>query len=307
MRRIFSPARPGDERPGCLGCSGYAIEVARTSPCHLRLYVLYSAAMNRHIADISPGSVIEIIQPVLDPSSRTPLYQQLASALGQAIRSGTVPAGTMLPPEPELAASLGVSRQTVNQALVGLARRGLVTRRRGVGTIVAEPDVEQPLGGLYTFIRSLTSQGRSPSSRMLGYRVTLDDEASPLLTGRPDGLIVEFSRLRLVDEQPFIVESIYLPVSLGERLPVERVGQEQLYDLLRELCDIDITTADETLRPVTLERSDAVLLGLQAGEPAFLVERTGYASGNLNPVELRRSLIRGDRYRFRVHLEGEAL
>ncbi|HLI52678.1 MAG TPA: GntR family transcriptional regulator [Thermomicrobiaceae bacterium] len=259
------------------------------------------------MADISSGSVIEVIQPVLDPSSRTPLYQQLASALGQAIRSGTIPAGTMLPPEPELAASLGVSRQTVNQALVGLARRGLVTRRRGVGTIVAEPDVEQPLGGLYTFIRSLASQGRSPSSRMLGYRVTLDDEASPLLTGRADGLIVEFSRLRLVDEQPFIVESIYLPIGLGERLPVERVGQEQLYDLLRELCDIDITSADETLRPVTLERSDAALLGLQAGEPAFLVERTGYAAGHSDPVELRRSLIRGDRYRFRVHLEGEAL
>jgi GntR family transcriptional regulator len=74
---------------------------------------------------------------------------------------------------------------------------------------------------------------------------------------------------------------------------------------MREICGVEVTHADETLRPVRLEAIDAALLGLSAGDPAFLVERAGFSGDQ--PVELRRSLIRGDRYRFRVRLSGARL
>ena len=245
------------------------------------------------------------LRQTLDPASRIPLYEQLTHQLAGAIQRGQLAPGSLLPSEPEFARQLGVSRQTVNQALVNLARRGLVSRRRRVGTIVAEPYVEQPLGTLYSFLRTLTAQGRLPVTRILGRRLTLDAEASPLLTGRDDGLVVEVTRLRAVDGEPFASETIYLQVSCGEALPDDRLAQDPLYDLLQEFCDLEVTRAEETLRPVTLERLDAALLGLSTGDPAFLVERVGYAGER--PVELRRSLIRGDRYRFRVELEGAAL
>lgn len=248
------------------------------------------------------ADVLDLVRSELDPASRTPLYEQLATAIRRAIDDGALAAGAALPPEPEMARALGVSRQTVNQALTGLARRGLVTRRRGAGTFVAAPYVEQPLGGLYSFIRTLTAQGRLPGTRLLGYRITVDERASPLLTGRADGLVYEISRLRLVDGDPFVVETIYLPVECGERLPAERLTTDVLYDLLREYCGVTVTHADETLRPVTVDRTEAALLSLTAGEPAFLVERTSYAGER--PVELRASLIRGDRYRYRVRLDA---
>jgi len=116
---------------------------------------------------------------------------------------------------------------------------------------------------------------------------------------------VELSRLRLVDGDPFVVETLYLPADCGESLPLDRLEHEVVYDLLRETCGLDVTHADETLRPVVLEQPEASLLGLSLGEPAFLVERRGYAGAA--PVELRRSVIRGDRYRFRVRLEGHTL
>ena len=72
-----------------------------------------------------------------------------------------------------------------------------------------------------------------------------------------------------------------------------------------DLCDLVVSHAEETLRPVTVERTEAALLGLVEGDPAFLVERTSYAGDRA--VEFRRSLIRGDRYRFRVHLDAAAL
>jgi GntR family transcriptional regulator len=248
--------------------------------------------------------VANVIQR-LDSTSRVPLYEQIAQQMLAAIQRGDLEPGTVLPPEPELAELLGVSRQTVNQALTSLARRGLLNRRRGVGTFIAEPYVEQPLDGLYSFIRTLTAQGRLPSTKILGYRQTIDEQASSILTGSHDGLVFEISRLRLVDGEPFVLETIYLPVEYGEQLPLDRLQNEALHELLREICDVQISHADETLRPVKLESVDAALLGIASGEPAFLVERTGFSTDR--PVELRRSLIRGDRYRFRVRLSGASL
>lgn len=250
-------------------------------------------------------SLIQELAQRLDSSVRTPLYEQLEEGLRDRIETGALPAGTVLPPEPELAERLGVSRQTVNQALTNLARRGAVTRRRGVGTFVASPYVEQPLDGLYSFLRTLLAQGHLPATRLLGYRITVDARISPLLSGRPDGLIYEISRLRLVDGEPFVVETVFLNAPCGEALPHDRLTQEVLYDLMRECCGIEVTHAEETLRPVTVEQPEASLLGIQVGEPVFLVERTGYAGSQA--VELRRSIIRGDRYRFRVRLEGPTL
>jgi GntR family transcriptional regulator len=255
--------------------------------------------------DIEDASGALDLAVQLDPSRALPLYEQLADQIRQAIDSGALPPGSMLPPEPALAARLGVSRQTVNQALTKLARRGVLTRRRGAGTFVAEPFVEQPLGGLYSFLRTLTSQGRLPGTRLLGYRLTVEEQASMLLTGRTDGLVLEISRLRLVDGDPFVVETIYLPESCAGRLSADELDRATVYELLERDCGIAVTHAEETLRPVTLEQPEAALLGLSVGEPAFLVQRTGYAGEAA--VELRVSLIRGDRYRFRVRLERPML
>ncbi|HEY7034138.1 MAG TPA: GntR family transcriptional regulator [Thermomicrobiales bacterium] len=250
-------------------------------------------------------SLVALLSDALKTPGRTPLYERIERAIGNAIQDGTLQPGTVFPSEPDLADRLGLSRQTINQALTGLARRGLLTRRRGVGTFVAEPVVEQPLGQLYSFIRTLTAQGHSPSTRLLGSRITQHDLASVLLTGNRDGLVFEVSRLRLVDGDPMVFEELYLPLACGESLPPDRLAHDVLYDLFAELCAVTVTHAEETLRPVTVARTEAALLGVHPGEPAFLVERTAYAGPT--PVEFRRSLIRGDRYRFRVRLEGPAL
>jgi GntR family transcriptional regulator len=241
----------------------------------------------------------------LDTGSRVPLYEQLATAIHQGILNRVLAPGTVLPPEPEFAAHLGVSRQTVNQALTLLARRGLVTRRRGVGTFVAQPYIEQPLNQVYTFFRSLTAQGRRPSAEILGHRVTVDERASPLLGGQPNSLLIEIQRLDFVDGDPFAVDTIYLPRNYGQAIPVERLAREPLYDLLFEFCGIRVTSAEEVLQLMNVEEPEATLLDLPAGQAVFLVERLVYLDAT--PIELRRTLLRGDRYRFRVELQASDL
>ncbi len=246
--------------------------------------------------------LIQGLKAAISEPSPLPRYERIARHLAWEIRHGRLPPGTPLPRESELADLLGLSRQTVHLALATLARRGLLVRRRKVGTFVAASQLEQPLG-LYSLFMSLTAQGHAVSSRLLGFRQAVEEEASPLLAGGAFEPVYELTRLRLVDGEPFAYESIYLPRALGEALPLDRVAREPLYSLLRERCGVTFTHAEETFQPVAVEPALATLLAVRAGDPALLVERVAYIAPN-QPVELRRTVIRGDRYRVRVHLEG---
>ncbi len=68
-----------------------------------------------------------------------PLYLQAEEALGRLIQDGTYRVGDRLPPEPELAQRLGISRATLREALRALEDKGLITRRRGLGTFITAP------------------------------------------------------------------------------------------------------------------------------------------------------------------------
>ena len=80
----------------------------------------------------------------VDPASVWPLSAQLAQLLRELIRSGQLGPGEHVPSEPQLARKYSVSRDTAQRALAMLADEGLITRRRGVGSIVAtvEPVTE---------------------------------------------------------------------------------------------------------------------------------------------------------------------
>jgi GntR family transcriptional regulator len=261
--------------------------------------------MTIQAADTFVNPVLSSLANVLAHPSRTPRYERLATALAEEIRAGRLAPGAALLPEPEFARRLGVSRQTVNQALTLLAKRGLVRRTRGSGTFIADLFVEQPLDGLYSFLRTLTAQGRLPSAERLGARLTVDADASVLLTGASDGLVFELTRLRSVDGTPFVLETLLLPAECREGLLAANLDQETVYDVIRRTRGIVVTHAEETMQPVTTARPESALLGLSEGAPAFLVVRTSYV--NDRAVEFRRSLIRGDRYRFRVRLSGDGL
>ncbi|MGP3755592.1 FadR/GntR family transcriptional regulator [Streptomyces sp. IBSNAI001] len=78
----------------------------------------------------------------LGPLRPSPLVEQATEHLREQITGGSWPVGTKLPGETTLAASLGVGRSTVREALRALAGAGLVQARQGAGVFViaAEPE-----------------------------------------------------------------------------------------------------------------------------------------------------------------------
>src|SRR6478735_12749313 len=101
---------------------------------------------------------------VVDRNSPVPLYFQVAQHLEDAIRAGALPTGTLFQNEVDLAASLGLSRPTMRRAMQHLVDKGLVVRRRGVGTRVVQPKLRRPLeltslyDDLFFFNRTATTE-----------------------------------------------------------------------------------------------------------------------------------------------------
>jgi DNA-binding GntR family transcriptional regulator len=71
--------------------------------------------------------------PVLD---NRPLHVRAEEALVALLESGAYRPGDQLPPEPELAQRLGISRSTLREVMRTFEERGLIIRRQGVGTFV---------------------------------------------------------------------------------------------------------------------------------------------------------------------------
>ena len=102
----------------------------------------------------------------IDRSSPTPLYFQLAQAIEGAITGGDLPAGSRLENEILLAQRYGLSRPTVRRAVQELVDKGLLVRKRGVGTQVIQPHVRRSVE-LTSLYDDLARDGEAPTTEVL--------------------------------------------------------------------------------------------------------------------------------------------
>lgn len=237
----------------------------------------------------------------LDRGSPVPFHYQLQLQLRDAIRRGDLVAGARLPPEVDLARQTGVSRYTMRQAIDALVRDGSLRRERGRGTTVAEPQHAQELGRFYSFARDFAALGCRPSSRVLRLRrVQVQADTRDAMGFAADERALELVRLRLLDDEPVILETSIMPASLLPAVTRADVAGGSLYDLLADHAGVTVTHADEEVRAVVLDAEAAARLAVPAGSAGFCVERRTYAGERA--VERRTSLIRADRYRFHIRL-----
>lgn len=229
------------------------------------------------------------IRPV--KRDRGPAHLQIESWLTGAIAAGSVGPGDRLPPERDLAGRLGVSRMTLRHALASLEQRGLVVRHvgRDGGTFVAEPKLE--LVGLAALSDQLRGLGLEAGARVLSAVERPSTAAEAELGAR----VFEIVRVRLANGAPVALERTALaagafPGLLGQPL------EGSLYQLIRGRYDEIPVRAVERLEAALASGAEADALGIAAGEPVMLVERTAYgASGRA--LELSHDLFRADRTR----------
>lgn len=225
---------------------------------------------------------------------RVPKYYRLKQDLLAMIDEGEP--GTALPTERELAVRFDTSRTTVRQALAELVVEGKLERTQGRGTFISEPKLIT-LRQLTSLSEDLAERGSDTQSEVLDVsRVPADAQVGAALELAPASTVERVERVRVVDGAPIAHETAFLRAPLPRlRAELERYGS--LYRTLREVYDIAIAAAEDSVETALASPRQAQLLHCDTGLPMLLVCRTAW-DGTGRPVEFTRSVFRGDRFRF---------
>ena len=237
--------------------------------------------------------------------SFSPLYQQIKTLILRSLQAGEWRPGEAIPSELELAARFKVSQGTVRKAVDELAAENLVMRRQGKGTFVATHAEEQVQ---YRFLRLAPDQPSAlPGS---AYREFLDCrrlrapvDVARALQMKAGDMVVEVRRVLHFSGQPVVLDDIWLPGHMFKGLTAERLSEYRgpMYGLFESEFGVRMIRAEEKLRAVAADDTDARLLEVAVGTPLLSVERLAYTYGD-QPVELRRGLYRTDHHYYRNEL-----
>ena len=232
--------------------------------------------------------------PVLiDRASPVPLYHQLAGQLIAAIADGTLSPGDAFENEVALAARLGLSRPTVRRAIAELVGQGLLVRRRGIGTTVANQMVHRraELTSLYD---DLARQGRAPSTQVLSLQTGVTNERAAVALGLdPSTPLVALIRLRYAGDAPLAVMRNWLPSAFAD-LTAEQMQNDGLYALLRQR-GVRPAVARQNFGARNATAHERRLLKLTRAEPLLTMTRRAI-DGNGAPVEFGDHCYRGGQY-----------
>ncbi|MCC6611936.1 MAG: GntR family transcriptional regulator [Anaerolineae bacterium] len=231
-----------------------------------------------------------------------PLYVQLEEIFSERIAIGEWAVNETIPNEMALCQEFGVSRGPVRQALDQLVRRGLLNRKQGKGTVVLPRKAENPLSDVYSFTRLIERRNKRPSIRLLAFDVVPAEKyAVTYLNLQPGAKIFKMRRLRLADDEPLIIETVYLPYEICPALTAKEVAGPSLYTLLREQYGVNLVHSKHYFEPTVANEFEAGVLGIEKKAPMLLQETITYTFGD-SPVVFSKAVMRGDRVRYYVEL-----
>jgi len=235
----------------------------------------------------------------LDRSSPVPLYFQVAEQLERAIVDGALVPGDRIEAEIELAGSLGLSRPTLRQAIQVLVDKGMLVRKRGVGTQVVGAKIRRPFE-LTSLHDDLARTGQPARTEVLSCAVVeADDEVGHELQVPPGSPVWSLERLRSVRDEPFALMRNYLPVDVVDLRGADLTALG-LYELLRH-GGVHLRVANQRIGARRAEAREARLLAERRGAPLVTMTRTAFDDAG-RAVEHGDHLYRADRYTVELTL-----
>jgi GntR family transcriptional regulator len=207
----------------------------------------------------------------------TPVYKRIQNTIRKRIESAELKTGDSVASERELAKIHKVSLMTARHALAGLEREGLVERRRGAGTFVSAPKIH--FNKLMSYTEHMSSRGLIPRSRVLLAKVIEDESEVAARLGLPaTSALVKIERLRLTGEEPFALETVYLPASEFSEVVDAPLGRVSLFATLEHDYGVELAYADEEVDATAVEGNVADLLQVPRGYPALRIRQVIYST-----------------------------
>lgn len=237
----------------------------------------------------------------VDPNSKLPLHSQVERMLRALIRQPEYQEGAFLPKEVDLAHQLGISRNTVRHGISKLVNEGLLVRKKGVGTKVAQRKVSTRLEHWASFSGEMRARGMEVVNyELAAHLVAADAEVAGAFHIPHGRKVVKLSRLRGTGEGPGLLSLSWFHPRLGMN------GQEDfsrpLYELLENEMGVYPAVSREEIAAIAAGKNLAARLKIEEGAPVLFRKRLVYDSDG-KAIEFNKVYYQGEGFTYSIDIE----
>jgi DNA-binding GntR family transcriptional regulator len=244
-------------------------------------------------------SVMASLFSDLNRNGPIPLYFQVEQRIEKAIMDGHLSAGARLENEVALGERLNLSRPTIRRAIQDLVDKGLLVRRRGIGTQVVHGRVTRGVE-LTSLFDDLNQGNQKPTTRVLSH--TLDkanDTVADRLGVSVGSPVLHTKRVRIADGVPVAVLENWLPEQFTD-ISESELSDVGLYEIIRSR-GVAIRVAKQKIGARTSNAAEAALLDVDRGTALLTMERAAFDSSGKG-IEFGSHYYRPDLYSFEMTL-----
>lgn len=236
----------------------------------------------------------------IDHKSAIPLYIQAEKLLRKIIELPEHQQGKLLPNEVQMASSLGISRNTLRQAINKLVFEGLLIRKKGVGTIVTKP-VDSKAKNWKSFSQEMKTKGINIVNYDIEFKWLVPEiEILQFFGLKAGSKVLKMERLRGEDSGPFVFFISYFHPRIG------LTGQEDfnrpLYDIMEEDYSVTVKLSQEEITATAANKEMADKLEMNLGEPILKRKRFVFDPGR-RPIEFNIGYYRADSFVYTLESE----
>lgn len=238
---------------------------------------------------------------IVDKNLDIPLHTQLYQIIKDMIKNEELVEGASLMPERELCKLQNISRMTVNKAIINLVNEGILERQQGKGTFVAYKKQNYRFQKLKGFTEVMTDKGFSINNKILEFEVSTQNNhvREKLEIENKDEVIYKIKRLRIIENEPFALETVYIPEKMCRGLKEKLKENDSLYKLFRKEYNHKIDKAIQTIEPIALNKDNSNILNRDINSLALKFDRKVYVKEG-NVLEYTISIFTSDKYQYQI-------
>jgi GntR family transcriptional regulator len=239
----------------------------------------------------------------IDHKSAFPLHIQVENLIREMIKDPEFANGKLLPNEVDLAKRLGISRNTLRQAANKLVYEGLLVRKKGVGTKVADITVSTRLKNWLSFSQEMKAMG----IEIINYELSIswieaEQKHIDFFRIPLKKKILKLERLRGGPEGPFVFSVSFFHPRIG--MTGNEDFSQPLYEILEKEHATVAKLSKEEIRAISADEFLAKKLRLHKGDPVLKRKRDVYDPGG-RPIEYNISYYRADSFVYTVESERD--
>jgi len=203
-----------------------------------------------------------------------------------------------LPSERDLCEMWGMNRTTLRSAIKRLIVEGKVYNKKGAGTFVAEPKIVRNLQDMQSITELLTQHERGLKSHVTSFlEIPCNKYLSKKLRLPIGTKLYELVRIRLIDEEPVMLETSYLSVAQFPKLATYDFSAQSLYDIIESHYGVFLMGGEEKIGITYTNMEESERLRVEKDTAVFSVKGTTW-NENKEPVEYFQSIVRADKIKF---------